>query len=364
MGACSGKSKSSSAANGAGGVAGGTQQQAPRRPPGGYSWEKKAKDPKDFLLSKLSGEKVLRQEGSIAGEMFLIEECKDCDIFLCDHMATIHVDMCDNCRIFVGPTESSLFVRNCKKCDFVAACQQLRTRDCEDCRFALFCTTEPVIETSVRMAFACFDFFYFSLRQHFTSAGLKIWNNKWWQVYDFNKNAAAPNWGLFPQEEVAVMLKASLCSEQLAEEAAMGSRAVPVTLGSRPLPFPQTCMVLFLPDPAAESYIETFLEKAEARRDTWSVVRTRAIYMNDVRAKQLFDFLGSKEGPKVAKAVLKSGEPVTAVEVCGAEIHSQVTTLISTTGLAAGSSAIKPVPANPQGNELGRLFFEVWKDEI
>ena len=33
------------------------------------------------------------------------------------------------------------------------------------------------------MAFACFDFNYFSLRGQMANAGLKPWNNKWWMVY-------------------------------------------------------------------------------------------------------------------------------------------------------------------------------------
>ena len=53
----------------------------------------------------------------------------------------------------------------------------------EDCKLSLYCGTEPIVESSQNMQFACFDFNYFSLRGQMARAGLKPWNNKWWMVY-------------------------------------------------------------------------------------------------------------------------------------------------------------------------------------
>mmetsp|Transcript_17705 Transcript_17705/g.41564 ORF Transcript_17705/g.41564 Transcript_17705/m.41564 type:complete len:191 (+) Transcript_17705:136-708(+) len=154
---------------------------------------KKLLNPEDFVIRRRTGETIVKAEGSIRGEQFNIEECTDCDVFLLDHIATTFIDQCVGCRIFVGPVESSLMMRECKSCSMVIACQQFRSRDCTDCRLALFCATEPIIETSTNMQFACFDFGYFSLRQQLDRAGLKLWNNKWWQIYDFNKNEDRPD---------------------------------------------------------------------------------------------------------------------------------------------------------------------------
>jgi len=60
-------------------------------------------------------------------------------------------------RVFIAACVDSVFVRNCTGCVFTVACKQLRTRDCEDCEFRLYCKTEPIIETSHGMAFAPFN---------------------------------------------------------------------------------------------------------------------------------------------------------------------------------------------------------------
>ena len=43
----------------------------------------------------------------------------------------------------------------------VVACQQFRARDCTDCTFFLFSATQPVIESSVGLRFACYTLDYF-----------------------------------------------------------------------------------------------------------------------------------------------------------------------------------------------------------
>lgn len=60
-------------------------------------------------------------------------------------------------RVFIAACVDSVFVRNCTGCVFTVACKQLRTRDCEDCEFRLYCKTEPIIETSHGMTFAPFN---------------------------------------------------------------------------------------------------------------------------------------------------------------------------------------------------------------
>jgi protein XRP2 len=68
-------------------------------------YPKKKLDPKDFMLQKLENQTIIRLPGSIQGQQFIIEDCKNCDIFLCDNSAQITVDMCTNCRVFIGPCE-------------------------------------------------------------------------------------------------------------------------------------------------------------------------------------------------------------------------------------------------------------------
>jgi protein XRP2 len=84
-------------------------------------------DPADFMLCKLKGQTIIKQPGSIRGQQFIIEDCEDCTIFLLDHSATVSIDECKNCNIFVGPCESSVFVRTSSKLKLIIAAQQLRS---------------------------------------------------------------------------------------------------------------------------------------------------------------------------------------------------------------------------------------------
>lgn len=127
----------------------------------------------------VQNETVVRAPGQLQGQQFVMDGCDNCDIFLLDHSAQVMVDYCTNCRIFIAPCESSVFLRNCTGCKFVIACQQLRTRDCEDNDVLLFCQTQPSIETTTKLRLGCFQAAYFALGGQFADAKLSVWNNEW-----------------------------------------------------------------------------------------------------------------------------------------------------------------------------------------
>lgn len=314
-------------------------------------------NPADFIISGRSGETIVKDKGSIDGEQFCIENCRDCDIFLFDHLDSSFVDDCEGCRIYVGPVRNSIMIRTCRGCSFVIACRQMRTRDCSNCRFALFSTTQPSIETSVNLQFACFDFVYFSLREQIAQANLKLWNNKWWQIHDFNENLDNPNWSLLAVDEVPSLLRAEQCAGISAEELAM-DRVVPVTLGSRPRrwgePEGESCFIVFLPQ--SDEFVEAFLARV-GRTEEWTLCRTRAAVLSEERAKTLFSW--TKEKSLVSRC---KGQEVVGVEVCGFHINEEVQTVLTTTGLSIGSRSIRVIPQRL--GTLAEAFFEVWKDEI
>lgn len=341
MGACDSK-----AASGGVRAAKPKAKKAPR--------ERQKLDIADYTFSKRTDEVLIKQEGSIDGQQFNIEECKNCDIFLLDYVATSFVDDCQNCRIFIGSVESSVFVRNCTSCSLVIACQQYRCRDCKDCKLALFSGTEPIIESSQNMAFACFDFNYFSLRGQMANAGLKPWNNKWWMVYDFNKNEEKPNWSLLPQEEASSLLKIENCHGLITPEELENESVVPITLGSRPWPSKETCFIVFLPD--SEPLIEAFLSKALASK--WAICRTRVVRLQEEQLKTLFAWA------KEPKLVLRcKGCEVVGMQVCGDHIQKQVQDTLALTGLATGAKNIRVVP-DKDTDTLATHFFQTWKDEV
>lgn len=49
----------------------------------------------------------------------------------------------------------SIFIRDCSDCSFAIICQQFRTRDCKRITTFLSCCTQPIIESSTNMKFAC-----------------------------------------------------------------------------------------------------------------------------------------------------------------------------------------------------------------
>jgi protein XRP2 len=84
-------------------------------------------DPKAFVCTNRTGEAFVKAPGTVNGQQFVIADCADCDIFICDHCEMVTIDRCTNCRIFIGPCESSIFVRNCQDTKLVAACRQFRS---------------------------------------------------------------------------------------------------------------------------------------------------------------------------------------------------------------------------------------------
>ncbi|OQS02296.1 hypothetical protein THRCLA_05318 [Thraustotheca clavata] len=140
-------------------------------------------------------ETLMKLPGQIQGQPFDLADLDNCQVLLLDHCDQVQVDNLVNCRVFIGPSSNSVFIRNCTNCVFTVACKQLRTRDCSQCHIFLYSLTDPIIETSNQMIFAPFNGAYHGLRQHFTNAGLEPENNHWAQVYDFNDpDKTGENW--------------------------------------------------------------------------------------------------------------------------------------------------------------------------
>jgi hypothetical protein len=54
----------------------------------------------------------------------------------------------------------SVYLRDCHDCQCVVACQQFRMKNCRKCSISLFTATQPVIEASSKIKFACFQCHY------------------------------------------------------------------------------------------------------------------------------------------------------------------------------------------------------------
>ena len=139
-----------------------------------------------YSLKNKAGGKHTKAPGTVDGQSFDLCDLEDCTVEVLDHMSQVQADRLTNCRVFLGPTEGSVFVRNCENCEFTVACRQLRTRDLTNCTFYLAAGTNPVIECSTGLIFRPFNGAYPNLRAHFAAAKLVLEDNHWRQVYDFN----------------------------------------------------------------------------------------------------------------------------------------------------------------------------------
>eukprot|EP00798_Chlamydomonas_sp_ICE-L_P000461 gene461-1867_t len=143
---------------------------------------KKKLDPADFKFVNLKG------------------QVKDCDIYVLDQCAQVTIDECVNCRIFIGPTDGSIFIRDSKQCKCAFITRQLRTRDCVDCDIALI--TRPIIESSSNIGFSCFNFNYEALPAQMKAAKLSVFHNFWSHIYDFTTQIG--NWHITDHKAGAV----------------------------------------------------------------------------------------------------------------------------------------------------------------
>lgn len=157
-----------------------------------------------YAFRAKKGEKLSKDAGSLGGQPFDMSDLVDCEVVLTDQTDQVQVDNLTKCRVFVGASSESVFVRNCADCVFFVSCKQLRTRDCARCAFYLFCKTEPVIETSTELLFAPFAGGYPQQAEHFRAANLDPETNFWWGVFDFsNPQESGPgkNWAYVAEAE-------------------------------------------------------------------------------------------------------------------------------------------------------------------
>ena len=80
-----------------------------------YSWDTKKVDLTQYSFENLQEQTVVKAPGSIEGEQFMVRNCINCNIYLLDHINTITIDDCKNCKIFIGPTKVKNSLKNIQK---------------------------------------------------------------------------------------------------------------------------------------------------------------------------------------------------------------------------------------------------------
>lgn len=262
-------------------------EEAPKQ----YSWDKRPKvDPKDFMLTGLKDATVGRMPGKLNGQQFVIQECENCNIFVFDHSATITIDDCVNCRIMLGPVKGSVFFRDCKDIKCVVACQQFRTRDCKKMDVFLCCATQPIIESSTGMKFACYQYYYPDLAFHFKDAGLSIFNNNWSNIHDFTPVSGETNWSLLPEDTAVLDHVPMPDSESEFKSIRISTEVtrsiVPLTKGGRRKCSDESCLFVFFAGDYTTANARKLIDEATAKG--FSLVQTKEVSMRPEDVHRVF----------------------------------------------------------------------------
>lgn len=198
--------------------------------PDGMTFETRKEWKKHYLtlvqVKNVEGQEIIRRSPIVGGQAFDIEHVKNCQILVLDHTEQVQIDFAEGCRIFIGACCSSVFIRNCRDCEFTVACKQLRTRDCNDIRVNLFCSSEPVVETTTNAKIFPFNGSYAGIKDHFLAANLDPGHNTWYKVFDFSKDASEAE---VPQPHFSVVRKRN---PEWRVEGGEGVNANPVPLAS------------------------------------------------------------------------------------------------------------------------------------
>ncbi|XP_022086906.1 protein XRP2-like [Acanthaster planci] len=318
-----------------------------------YSWDRKDRpDPKDFTLENLSGETVGRVPGKVNGQQFLIKNCQNCHIYVFDHSATITVDKCLDCTIFLGPIKGSVFLRNCTSCKCVIACQQFRSRDCKAIDVFLHCGSQPIIEASTKMRFGCFQYQYPELTDQFTKSGLSPYRNLWDNIYDFSPMPDEQNWSLLPDDakvEDFVPLPTTEQFQDMKISTASDDSVVPLTLGKTKQKGSESSLVVFFKDSSSEEKLRQFLKDVR-QEGSCCLARTSEIEIDASTAARIFG-----EDERFAKAATNGA-------VVGLEFNGTDTAL--TCQRISQSIIGDSVVFLPNSAESGSQAVEAWNSQV
>ncbi|XP_025422707.1 protein XRP2-like [Sipha flava] len=293
-----------------------------------YSWvERKHLDPADYVMENVNGRTAYKPPGSIGGQQFIVRNCQDAEIFLLDHAGSVTVDDCQRCTILLGPTKQSVFVRDTTDSTVIVACGQFRVRDCTSLKIALFCSTQPVIESSRELQFSCYQLYYNQLADQFNKANLNVWNNHWRTVYDYTWNEG-DNWTV-NKDPIAIELPSELLKYGITVESKKS--LVPLTKCDQQSG--ENCFVAF----ACETEATRFVQALQSHDTDLILIKCNHIDGKDVKMfQERAKLFGNK---KVSSVIALQIQGTHATSKCSAILANdfpQFTAMISKSDVEAG----------------------------
>ncbi|XP_033751685.1 protein XRP2-like isoform X2 [Pecten maximus] len=256
-----------------------------------YRDRRKKIDIEDYTFDGHKDATLGRTPGQVNGQMFIIKNCENCNIYIYDSLSSVTVDDCINCNIFLGPISESIFIRDCKNLKLVLACQQFRTRDCSKIETFLFCSSQPIIEDSTGMKFGCFTYFYPELEEQFKAVDMSLFNNNWSKIHDFSNDPSEKHYSYIPEDtKVEEVVPISLAEQFSTMEIDLSAdkSVVPVTLGLRRKASDESCLVVFFNDGSAADRTMKYIRNMRQKKPTCVLVQTKEVNMQPQDAQRVF----------------------------------------------------------------------------
>jgi len=153
------------------------------------------------VIAQREHEVIMRRQGSVSGAhgaSVQLEELERCTVLICDRIEQALVDVCQHCRILLGPCTSSVFVRDCEHCTIWLSTSQIKLRNCRDCTLYLHTETPPRLEASRQIRLAPFAAEYPGLARQFEDAGFDARRNLWSSVRDTSSHEDLDCWTILP----------------------------------------------------------------------------------------------------------------------------------------------------------------------
>ena len=170
------------------------------------SIEERKRNREKFMIKEKENETIYRHYGDLNGADFKLRNNKHCEIYILDWSKGMYIDNCEDCKIFCGPIDGSIFIRGSKNCQISLIARQVRFRDCENLKIFTYCPSDPAVENSFNIYFAPFNAFFPHLKELFVKGEFKKEESNHIDTpYDFTPNTelggGAPHHLKLPEEE-------------------------------------------------------------------------------------------------------------------------------------------------------------------
>ena len=170
------------------------------------SAEERKRNREKYMIKDKENETIYKHYGDLNGADFKLRKNKNCEIYILDWSKGMYIDDCEDCKIFCGPIDGSVFIRGSKNCQVSLIARQVRFRSCENLKVFTYCPSDPAVESSFNIYFAPFNAFFPHLKELFIKGEFKKEEkNHIDSPYDFTPSeelgGGAPHHLKLPEEE-------------------------------------------------------------------------------------------------------------------------------------------------------------------